>query len=114
MKDIYVKQYGKLVIKRDGIRTEPYDQGKIEATLKSLLRTSNEVTEDLEKLVIVIANTVTMDIAKSYPIEEKSPVSTEVIQEHLERTLMHFGLYKTLRMCIILGYTKLLINNPPK
>lgn len=114
MKDIYVRQYGNLVLKRDGIRTEPYDQGKIEATLKSLFRTSNEITEDLEKLVIVIANTVTMDIVKAYPVDQNKSVSTETIQEYLEKALMHFGLYKTLKMCIILGYTKLLINNPPK
>lgn len=114
MKNIYVEQYGNLVLKRDNIRTELYDQGKIEATLKSLFRTSNEVTDDLEKLVIIIANTVTMDIVKDYPIEKNKPVSTEVIQEYLEKALMHFGFYKTLKMCIILGYTKLLINNPPK
>lgn len=113
MNNIYTVQYGKMVNKRDGIRTELYDQGKIEKTLHSLFRTSKEVTEDVDKLVIVIANTVTLDMSKQYPVDQNNPISTEVIQEYLERTLMHFGLYKTLKMCIILGYTKLLINHPP-
>lgn len=102
--DMYLIPYNANVQKRNN-SVEEYDQGKIEKVLKSLFKTTNDVTkEDTEKQCILIGNLVSLRLSKLYP--DSSVIKTSVIQEILERELMDLGYYKTLKLFIILGYAK--------
>ena len=95
------------VLKRDNERIEEYNQDKIASTLRSLFRTSREVdARDVEKFIVSLINYVTLMVRSEYEQQEDPIVPSYMIQEYLEKALMEFDLYKTLKQCIILGYTK--------
>lgn len=107
----YLFENDATVIKRDKLRIEPYDQGKIENTLRSLFKTSKDIPEpDVNKTIISIANTVTFKIMNKYTEYSFEHIPTWEIQEVLEKELMDFKLYKTLKLCILLGHTKDMFN----
>lgn len=107
----YLFENNVTVIKRDKLRIEPYDQGKIENTLRSLFKTSKDISEsDVNKTIISIANTVTFTIMKKRTEHTFKHIPTWEIQEILEKELMEFKLYKTLKLCILLGHIKDMFN----
>ena len=100
------------VLKRDNERIEEYNQEKIAATLLSLFRTSREVSkEESEKAIISIINYVTLELQNKYTDIYLPVIPTYEIQECLEKALMKLDFYKTLKQCIILGYTKAVMNH---
>lgn len=95
------------VLKRDNERIEEYNEEKIEATLLSLFRSSREVSkEESKRVVISVINYVTLSLRDKYINDTNPIIPSYEIQECLERALMYFDYYKTLKQCIILGYTK--------
>lgn len=97
--------YPERVCKRDGVTIEPYDQSKIENVLKSLFKTSKDVPVDcIANEAIVVANDVTFSLSLKY--KEDSVIPTRVIQEYIERKLMEFRYFYSLKQFIILAYAK--------
>lgn len=95
------------VLKRDNERIEEYDQEKIAATLRSLFRTSREVDKvEADRVIVTIINHVTLTLRERYIDIDNPILPSYEIQECVERSLMFFDYYATLKQCIILGYTK--------
>lgn len=106
----YAINFEASVLKRDNERIEEYDQDKIAATLRSLFRTSGEVDkEEAEKVIVTVVNYVTLELQNRYSDMDNPVIPSYEVQECVERSLMFFDYYETLKQCIILGYTKAVI-----